>query len=144
MLLLSCTHPPISFINLTRSLKYTRVDGFKHLMNTYEMIWVRILFISRYFSILFNSFPLVRFPDNPVYISIHCCLPEPFSDVIMSAMASQIATVSIVCSTVCSGADQRKHKISVPLAFVKGIHRSPVTRKCFHSMTSSWDVANAK
>ena len=32
------------------------------------------------------------------------------SDFIMSAMASQITSVSIVCSTVCSGVDQRKHQ----------------------------------
>ena len=33
-----------------------------------------------------------------------------YSDVIMSAMASQITSVSIFYSTVCSDADQRKHK----------------------------------
>ena len=48
------------------------------------------------------------------------------SDVIMRAMASQITGVSRVCSIVCSGADQRKHQSSAPLAFVRGIHRSPV------------------
>ena len=48
-----------------------------------------------------------------------------YSDVIMSAIASQIIDVSIVCSTVCSGADQRKHQSSVSLAFVRGIHRWP-------------------
>ena len=64
-----------------------------------------------------------------------------YSDVIMSSMASQITinSVSIVCSIVYSGADQRKHKISVSLAFVRGIHRwpmdsplkGPLTRKMF-------------
>ena len=44
----------------------------------------------------------------------------------MSAMASQITSVWIVCSTVCSGADQRKHQSSVSLLFVRGIHRWPV------------------
>ena len=44
----------------------------------------------------------------------------------MSAMASQITGVTIVCSTVCSSADQRKHQSSASLAFVRGIHRSPV------------------
>ena len=43
----------------------------------------------------------------------------------MSAMASQITGVSI-CSTVCSGADHRKHQSSVSLAFVREIHRWPV------------------
>ena len=41
----------------------------------------------------------------------------------MSAIASQITGVSIVYSTVCSGADQRKHQSSASLAFVRGIHR---------------------
>ena len=46
-----------------------------------------------------------------------------YSDIIMSVMVSQITCVSIVCSTLCSGADQRKHQISVSLAFVRGIHQ---------------------
>ena len=41
-----------------------------------------------------------------------------YSDIIMSATASQCAGVSMVCSTVCSGADQRKHQSSGSLAFV--------------------------
>ena len=49
-----------------------------------------------------------------------------YNDVIMSAMASQIIGVSIVSSTVCSGADQRKRQSSASLAFESGIHRSPV------------------
>ena len=44
----------------------------------------------------------------------------------MSAMASQITSFTIVCSTVCSGADQRKHQSSASLAFERGIHRWPV------------------
>ena len=48
------------------------------------------------------------------------------NDAIMSAMASQITGVSIVCSTVGSRTDQRKHQNSVSLDFVQGIHRSPV------------------
>ena len=51
---------------------------------------------------------------------------EHYSDVIMSAMASQIVGVSIVCSSVCSGADQRIHQSLASLAFVRGIHRSPM------------------
>ena len=46
-----------------------------------------------------------------------------YSDIIMSAMASKITDVSIVCSVVCWGADQRKHQSSASLAFVRGIHR---------------------
>ena len=57
----------------------------------------------------------------------------------MDAMASQITSLTIVYSTVYSGADQRKHQSSPSLAFVWGIHRWPVnsphkwpvTRKMF-------------
>ena len=41
-------------------------------------------------------------------------------------MASQITSLTIVYSTVHSGADQRKHQSSASLAFVWGIHRPPV------------------
>ena len=44
----------------------------------------------------------------------------------MSTMASQITSVSIVYSNVCSGPDQRKHRSSASLAFVRRIHRWPV------------------
>ena len=51
---------------------------------------------------------------------------EHYGDVIMRAIASHITSVSMVCSTVCSGADQRKHQSSTSLAFVRGIPRWPV------------------
>ena len=62
-----------------------------------------------------------------------------YDDVIMGARASQITSLVIVYSTVCSGADQSKHQRSASLAFVWGIHRGPVnsphkwpvTRKMF-------------
>ena len=44
----------------------------------------------------------------------------------MSAIASQITSLTIVYSTVYSGSDQRKHLSSASLAFVRGIHQSPV------------------
>ena len=44
----------------------------------------------------------------------------------MITVASKLSGISIVCSTVCSGADQRKHQSSTSLAFVRGIHRLPV------------------
>ena len=57
----------------------------------------------------------------------------------MSAMTSQITCISIVCWTVCSGADQIKHQISTSPDLVRGIHRwsldsphkGPVKRKMF-------------
>ena len=49
-----------------------------------------------------------------------------YNDVIISAMASQIISFTIVYWSVYSGADQRKHQSSASLAFVRGIHRWPV------------------
>ena len=51
------------------------------------------------------------------------CLRYIFS---MSAMASQLTSLTIVYSTVYCGADQRKHQSSASLDFVCGIHRGPV------------------
>ena len=44
----------------------------------------------------------------------------------MSAMATQITSLTIVYLTIYSGADQRKYQSSASLAFVGGIRRSPV------------------
>ena len=49
-----------------------------------------------------------------------------YGDVIMSVISPQITVVSILCTVVCSGADQRKHQSSASMDFVRGIHRSPV------------------
>ena len=62
-----------------------------------------------------------------------------YNDVVMSAMASKITSLTIVYSTVYSGVSQRNHQSSASLAFVWGIHRwpvnsphkGPVTRKMF-------------
>ena len=71
-----------------------------------------------------------------------------YTDVIMTTIASQITSLTVVYSTVYSDADQRKHQSSASLAFVWGIHRDrwiPRTKgqlrgKCFHLMTSSWYI----
>ena len=57
----------------------------------------------------------------------------------MSAMASQITSLTIVYSTIYSGTDHGKYQSSASMAFVRGIHRWPVnsphkwpvTRKMF-------------
>ena len=57
----------------------------------------------------------------------------------MSAIASQITSLTIVYSSVYSDADQRKHQSSASLAIMRGIHRGlvnsphkwPETRKMF-------------
>ena len=60
-------------------------------------------------------------------------------DVMMSVIASQITSLTVVYSTVYSDVDQRKQQSSASLTFVRGIHRrpvnsphkGPVTRKMF-------------
>ena len=62
-----------------------------------------------------------------------------YNDVILSAMAPQITSLTIVYSTVYSRRRWKKHQSSSSLAFVRGIHRwpvnsphkGPVTRKMF-------------
>ena len=49
-----------------------------------------------------------------------------YTDVIMSAMASQITSIAIVYSSVFSCTDQRKHQRSASMAFVREMHRWPV------------------
>ena len=74
-----------------------------------------------------------------VLISVPRIVTCHYNDVIMSTMASQITSLTIVYSTVYVGADQRKHQSSASLAFVRGIHqwpvnslqKGPVTRKIF-------------
>ena len=74
-----------------------------------------------------------------------------YNDVIMTTMASQITSLTVVYSTVYSDADQRKHQSSASLALVWGIHRDrwiPRTKgqlrgKCFHLMTSSCCITAA-
>ena len=57
-------------------------------------------------------------PQLMAYSIQRLAIPH-YSDVIMSAMASQITLVSIVCSVAYSGADQRKLQRSASLAFVR-------------------------
>ena len=73
-----------------------------------------------------------------IVVQTEICLFH-YNDVIMSTMASQITSLTIVYSIVCSGTDQIIHQSSASLAFVRGIHRWqvnsphkwPVTRKIF-------------
>ena len=92
--------------------------------------------------------PIPLFSNVIVFASPWQSTTIYYSDVTISAMPSQITGVSIVCSTVCSCVDQRKHQSSASPAFVRGIHwwpvdsphKWPVTWNFFHLMTSSWKV----
>ena len=80
-------------------------------------------------SIFPNNVPHNQASDQ-VFIGgelMHLIRIQHYNDVIMGAIASQITNLMIVYSTVYSGADERKHKSSASLAFVRGIHRGPVS-----------------
>ena len=114
---------------------------------------------SKSISVIFSEFsPPLNAREVFISVALFVCQQHDgngrtdvrhYSDVIMSAMSSQTTGVSIVCSTICLGADQRIHPSSVSLAFVRGIHRwpmnsphkRPVTRKCFNLMTSSCEIS---
>ena len=91
-------------------------------------LWLRVPFTRSVFQSSLT-------PDTTVLLvwDVH------YSDVIMSAMVSQINSLTIIYSTVYSGAYQRKYESSASLAFVRGIHQWavisphtwPVTRKMF-------------
>ena len=61
-----------------------------------------------------------------------------YSDVLISMMASQITSLTIVYPTVYSGTDQRKHQSSVSLSFVQGIHWSLVNSP--HKWPVGWKM----
>ena len=62
--------------------------------------------------------------------------PSHYTDVIMGGLGSQITSLTIVYSTVYSGANQRKYQSFASLAFVRGNHRGPVN--CFMFTIVSW------
>ena len=81
-----------------------------------------------------RSIPIVKIRHRLIFImeitipgrTVSILRRDPhYSDVIKSAIASQITGVFIVCSTVSSGADQRKHQSSASLAFVWESHWWP-------------------
>ena len=65
-----------------------------------------------------------------------CWIDSHHNHVIMSAMASQITSITTVYSSVYWGADQRKHPSSAFLVFVRGIHRWPVNSQ--HKGPVTW------
>ena len=99
--------------------------------------WHEAPYMKYLFHCLKYRYAHVAYHKNPLHLH--------YSDVIISTMAYQITSLTIIYSTVYSGTDQRKHQSSASLAFMRVIHRGPVnsphkwpvTRKCFHLMTSS-------
>ena len=86
------------------------------------------------YTMIVGGLSMERISNHGFIVSV-----SHYNDIITNAMAFQITGDWIVCSTASSGVDQRKHQLSVSLAFVSGIHRwpvdsphkGPVTRKMF-------------
>ena len=93
----------------------------------------RFIGVSWYYKVLYYY----RRPEHSTALGL--LQYKQYNDVMMSVMASQITGVSIVWSSVGSGADQKKHQSSASLAFVRGIHgwsvncphKRPITREMF-------------
>ena len=68
--------------------------------------------------------------------SCNVCDQGHYNDVIMTTIASQITSLTIVYSIVYSDVDQSKHQSSASLAFVRGIHRGPVRQPCVPLMST--------
>ena len=88
-------------------------------------IWEYISWIS-YFSCLMLRI-LYKFCFNMYHEMFHYYIFNKilthYIDVIMTTIASQITSLTVVYSIVYSDVDQRKHPSSASLAFVRGIHR---------------------
>ena len=156
-----------AFTFLLFTFVQSNVLSFSCLGNFFCFVYVSIITLSIFLDFLFASMNTGRslgMPSGPVSASLCTeewwwgfsvytasgCPPGDdlpwlwlwtahYCDVIMGAMASQITSLTIVCSTVYSGADQRKHQSSASLAFVRGMprwpvnsrHKGPVKRKMF-------------
>ena len=108
-----------------------------------KSIGINVVFFLQNSPMFFGYWQFI-FHDRPSQALV-CSECDHYIDVIMTTMASQITSLTVVYSTVYSDADQRKHQSFASLAFVWGIHRDrwiPHTKgqwrgKCFHLMTSS-------
>ena len=105
--------------------------------NTDAGLWLYKILVRKYFC------PVAKYLLCPYVCCREIFWPVPhYYDVIMTAMASQLTSLSNVCTIVCSGSDQSKHQSSASLVFVRWPVNSPskdqLRGKCFHLMTSSW------
>ena len=95
--------------------------------NLWEQIWVKFE----------SNIKIFIYIEENTFRNVVCKMAAPLSrpwyvkyihynDVIMGTKAYEVTSLTIVYSSVYSGADERKHQSSASLAFVRGIHRWPV------------------
>ena len=119
---------PVHISSFAQKAKYhlkTSIDYHLHPTQTFGVHW-----LSPSYRINCVMKKAVGGPDQCRILqeALDIGLPH-YNDIIMGAVASQIAGVSIVYSAVCTETDQRKYQSSASLAFVKGIHRWLVIRR---------------
>ena len=129
----------LSVLTGTKKWVPNKSDIFRVWDTTLHVLITKILyFINQPLSMLLTDIIYFLITTKCCSLSISRNLFH-YGDVIMRATASQITSLTIVCWTVYSDANQRKHQSSASLAFVRGIHRGPVnsphkgpvTRKMF-------------
>ena len=96
----------------------------------FSKFWIRSNLSIRY---LVGQAPVLA--GHVMYILSNGIYVNDYNDIRMSAMASQITDISILCLALCSGADQSIHQSSASLALVRVTgefpHKEPVTQKMF-------------
>ena len=65
---------------------------------------------------------------------------QNYNDVIMTTVASQITSLTVVYSIVYSGAEQRKHQSSASLAFLRGIQRDRWIPRTKGQQRGKWSI----
>ena len=125
---------PVWSINIKLSIisfsKSARLNlGHWWTMTSPNIAWIDCICINWRFSCIFKRPSVEGRKERKINMDAkwsEICLCQSichYGDVVMGTVASQFASLTIVYSTVYSGADQRKHQSSASLAFVRGIHR---------------------
>ena len=98
-----------------------------------QLICVGLLYSEQFFNhcngnvVISTTYPSLAALDAVWQLPVNDKnVVKHYNNIMMSAMASQITCVSVVCSIVCSGANQRKLQSSASLAFVREIYRKNV------------------
>ena len=120
-------HYPLNLNAILPSTAELTRDSYLPLFSTHIWKSMEIKFCSLR---NFNQVMVMKFCSSLQWHHNGCNFAHHYSDIIMGALASQITSLTIVYSTVYSGADRKKHQSSSSLAFVRGIHRWLVNSMC--------------
>ena len=148
----------IWFLHDCRNSIQINISFVQQIANTLEMLNIfhtlDIINLVKFVDLIVSIWKYLKLQVFLGCMHIYSVMSFPYNDVIMSATASQITSITIVYSIVRSGAHQRKHQSSASSAFFRGIHRwpansphkGPVTRKMFPFddviMLSTWTYCN--